>query len=127
LPQREIRVLESASEVDTREDGVFSVGWINHDQKRWPVYCLSQQLSLLDTVPAERRVCALIKIENNYMGILCDNASIESIVGKWHDIPASMRLPDTPLLGLIVSEENILACASSAERLAAYVLRLAGV
>jgi hypothetical protein len=38
-----------------------------------------------------------------------------------------MRLPDTPLLGLIVSEENILACASSAERLAAYVLRLAGV
>jgi hypothetical protein len=38
-----------------------------------------------------------------------------------------MILPDTPLLGLIVSEENVLACVTSAELLGAHIFRLAGV
>src|ERR1017187_1573009 len=124
LPQREIRMLESASAVDNRNAGALSAGWISYEQLRWPVYCISPQLTLLDTVPVERRVCALIKAGNDCMGILCDNISIEKAVEKWHDIPPSMILPDTPLLGLIVSEENVLACVTSAELLAAYVIRL---
>ena len=127
LPQREIRMLESASAVDSRDAGALSAGWITCEQLRWPVYCISPQLTLLDTVPAERRVCVLIKAGNNFMGILCDNVSIEKAVEKWHDIPTAMILPVTPLLGLIVSEENALACLTSAELLAAHIIRLAGV
>ncbi len=127
LPQRQIRAIEAASVVDARDAEPFSAGWLRHAQQRWPVYCLSQELSLLAAVPAERRTCVMLGTDDGYMGILCDEVSIEQSLDQPHELPPAMHLPDTPILGLIALDEERIACVTSAECLAAHVARQVGM
>jgi chemotaxis signal transduction protein len=126
LPQAEIRALESAPDIDTDETKPFSVGWVQFKQERWPVYCLSQDLSLLVVVPRERRSCIVLDTGAGYIGILCDSVGIrEQITPVQHqELPPPMRSPDNPILGLIALSEEEIACASNAERLVEHVTRL---
>jgi len=126
LPQGEIRALESAPGIDTDETKPFSVGWVNFKQERWPVYCLSQDLSLLVIVPKERRSCIVLDTGAGYIGILCDSLGLgEQIVPEQHqELPPPMRSPETPILGLIALNEEEVACVSNAERLVEHVTRL---
>lgn len=122
--QGEIRTLESASDVDGSAPKEKSVGWINYMQQRWPVYCLSEQLDLLISVPTSRRTCALLTLETGYIGMLCDDVSImKQVTGQRHDIPLSMKTVDTPIQSLLVNDGRLL-CVSGANQLAAYVEHL---
>lgn len=129
MSQTEIRALETASEIDTREAAPFSVGWISHAQQRWPVYCLSPELTLLVVVPGERRACVLLDDGSGYLGILFDEVSIVKPValGQQHELPKAMRMPDTPVLGLIALGEDGIACVTSAQRLVAHTKQLVKV
>jgi chemotaxis signal transduction protein len=126
LPEREIHAQEAVSAVDARQAEPYSVGWLQHAQQRWPVYCLSQELSLLAAMPAERSTCALLGTHDGYMGILCDEVSTGQSIDPQQDLPPAMHMPDTPIQGLIALDEDRIACVTSAERLAAHVARMAG-
>lgn len=126
LPESEIHALEAVSEVDRRQAEPFSVGWLQHAQQRWPVYCLSPELSLLADVPFERSTCVLLGAGDGCVGILCDGFGIEQSTGLPQDLPLAMRMPDTPIHGLIALDEDRIACVTSAQRLAAHVARMAG-
>jgi hypothetical protein len=117
LRQSEIRALESAPDLDTNETKPFSVGWVQFREERWPVYCLTQELTLLVVVPRERRSCVVLDTGAGYIGILCDSVDLGA-----QFIPE--RLPDSPILGLIALEENNVACVSSAEQLVGHVTRM---
>jgi len=124
LPQAEIRTLESATDVDTAAPALHSTGWIAYAQKRWPVYCLSDELSLLAAVPPERRACALLAMGSGYIGIMCDDMMIlKNFAAQRHELPYAMRLPQTPLLYLVAYEQGI-ACVSNAMQLTAYIEQL---
>ena len=128
LPQKEIRALEAADDVELRDAELPSVGWLRHAQQRWPVYCLSQELSLLAAIPAERRACVLLDTGAGYAGVLCDDVTIgQQTQGQQYELPPAMRLPDMPVLGLMAMEEPGIVCITSAERLAAHLARLAGM
>jgi hypothetical protein len=126
LRQSEIRGLESAPGIDTDETKPFSVGWVAFGGERWPVYCLSQELSLLVVVPRERRSCVVMDTGAGYIGILCDslNLGVQFLPEQHQELPPAMRLPDTPILGLIALEDKNVACTSSAERLVEHVTRM---
>ncbi len=116
----EVRTLEAAAEVDGREPKEKSVGWIGYLRQRWPVYCVSEQLELLDRVPASRTTCALLAMETGYIGVLCDDVSMKQVAGRRYELPVAMKTAATPILGLLAHDRGLL-CVSSANRLAAYV------
>ncbi len=126
LRQSEIRALESAPHLDTDETKPFSVGWVEFKGERWPVYCLSQELALLVVVPRERRSCVVLDTGAGYIGLLCDsiNPGVQFQPEQLQELPRAMRLPDTPILGLIAVDEENTACVSSAERLIEHVTRM---
>jgi len=121
LPQSEISSLELATDIDTAAPALHSAGWIVYTQKRWPVYCLTHELGLMEVAPAERRACAILAMGAGYLGIMCDDMMIQkNFVAQQYELPLAMRLPNTPILYLVDYEQGI-ACASNALRLTAYI------
>lgn len=125
LPQSEVRGLETSAAMDTEETKPYSVGWVRINEERWPVYCLSPELTLLLIAPKERRSCLVLDTGAGYIGILCDEFTVgeQIALDRQHDLPSAMRLPDTPLLGLAALADGQVACITNAERLVEHVNR----
>jgi hypothetical protein len=124
LPQSDIRTLESATDIDASATVLHSVGWVTYAQKRWPVYCLSDELRLMAAAPPERRACAMLAMGAGYLGLMCDDMIMQkNYATKHYELPVAMRLPDTPILHFVDYEQGI-ACASNAMRLTAYIEQL---
>lgn len=124
LPQGEIRTLESTTDVDRGAPALHSVGWVGYKQKHWPVYCLTEQLALMNDIPSERRACAMLTMGAGYIGIMCDDMIvIKDFVEQRFELPAAMKLDYTPVLYLAAYEQGI-ACVCSASKLTAYIERL---
>lgn len=123
LPQQEICALESATDIDVDETKPLSVGWVHFRQERWPVYCLSPELTLLVIVPKARRSCAVLDTGAGYLGILCDEAAfgIQPTLERQQPLPPAMRTPGSPIAGLIALEEDDVACATNTARLVEYL------
>ncbi len=124
LPQGEIRTLESSTDVDLNAPALHSTGWVTYMQKRWPVYCLSETLALMDVVPTERRACAMLALGAGYIGLMCDDMIVlKNFSAQRYELPAAMRLPNTPILYLADYEQGI-ASVCNANRLTAYIGQL---
>lgn len=124
LPQSDIRSLESASDMDLAAPALSSVGWITYMQKRWPVYCLSDQLALMPHAPVDRRACVILAMGVGFMGIMCDDIVVlKEFSSQQYELPLAMRYPDTPLLHLEKYEQGI-ACFSNSYRLTSFVEKL---
>ncbi len=125
LPQREICAVEAAADIDTDETKPLSVGWVHFSHERWPVYCLSPELSPLVIVPKARRSCAILNSGAGYIGVLCDEVtfSVQAALERQQPLPPAMRAPGTPILGLVALEDDNMACATDTERLIDYLNR----
>jgi hypothetical protein len=121
LPPSDVRSLESVTDLDTSQPALNSIGWVVYMQKRWPVYCLAEDLTIMESVPVERRACVILAMGAGYMGVLCNDLSMQKkIDAQRHELPPAMRMPDTPILYLIEFEKSV-ACASSSLRLTDYI------
>ena len=121
VPQADIRTVESISDVVVADKMPKTVGAINYRGQRWPVVCLSNELLLLDVIPASRRACVMLAFGGNFLGLLCDDAKVlVNFTQQSFAIPASMRTHESPIIGLI-QYEQALACLSDASHLCSYV------
>ena len=121
LPQADIRTVESASDVALADKMPKSAGWITYLGQRWPVVCFSDELALLDEVPAPRRACVMLAYEGAYLGLLCDDARVlVNFSQQSFAVPAAMREHASPIAGLIQYEQG-LACLSDAAHIHRYV------
>ena len=124
LPQGEIRTVESSTDVDMVAPALHSAGWVNYMQKRWPVYCLSEELALMNVVPAERRACAMMAMGAGYIGIMCDDMIVlKNFTAQRYELPVAMRMENTPIMYLVDYEQGI-ASVCNASRLTAYIGQL---
>jgi hypothetical protein len=124
LPQGEIRTLEPVTQLDVLAPALHSVGWITYSQKRWPVYCLSEDLSLMAIVPPARRVCALMVLGTGFIGIVCDDMIVlKDFAAQRYELPVAMRLPGMPVLNIVAYEQGI-ACVSNARHFTSYIEQL---
>lgn len=126
LPQAEVCALEAAADMDTDETKPLSVGWVHFRQERWPVYCLSPDLSLLVIVPKARRSCAVLDTGAGYVGMLCDevNFGVQPALEQQQSVPPAMRTPEeSPILGLVALDGDDVACATTTERLINFLTR----
>src|SRR5690348_14425761 len=64
LPQSETAILMSMTDVKPENPSPFSVGWIDFQEKRWPVYALTDDLAFdthfEDGNMDKRTICALL-------------------------------------------------------------------
>ena len=120
LPQSEMRTLASIQDlslVGQRASGV--VGWLPFAGRRWPVYCLDEALHPLPHLPPRQGLCALVKLNASYFGLVCAHVTIVpgSEVRIW-PVPAAMAMPDSPIQGLSRHADSV-ALVSTAAALAA--------
>ena len=120
LPQSEIRTLASIQDISLvgqRASGM--VGWLPFEGRRWPVYCLDAALRPLPHLSPGQRLCALVKLNTSYFGLVCAHVAIvpSSEVRIW-PVPAAMAMPDSPLQGLSWHADSV-ALVSTAAALAA--------
>lgn len=124
LPQGEIRTLESSTDVDRAAPALHSVGWASYLQKHWPVYCLTEQLALINDIPPERRACAMLTMGAGFIGVMCDDLTvIKNFTAQRFELPVAMHLDHTPVLYLAEYEQGV-ACVCNAGKLTAYIERL---
>ena len=119
LPQSEIRILAPVHDVKIigqRASGV--VGWLPFAGRRWPVYCLDEGLHPLLHLPPGQRICALVKHNTSYFGLVCAHVTMVqgSALCIW-PVPATMAMPDSPLQGLSRHADRV-ALVSTAAALA---------
>jgi hypothetical protein len=113
LPQPHIYALEPALDVEPIT-GV-AVGQIRVENVHWPVYCLSEALTPIRTIPISRRICALLRIDSGLFGLLCDQLALS----QWHNglailpLPDCMRTPASRLRGLAIQGKEVLGVVSA--------------
>jgi hypothetical protein len=121
IMQRDIRTIESVSDVDGAEPEPGSVGWISVAKERWPVYCLSDDLVLLTTIPPERGTCVMLALDGAHIGILSDDVSIlNQIPTDRFELPSCMALLGTPVEHVLKFGDEII-CVTNAHLLAEHI------
>ena len=114
VPQSDVRMLESASSVQPAGAGERAIGWISTESGRWPVYCVDAAFAPVRPAPERRRMVALLDRGERCFGVLCDDVRpIPGASVALHRLPAAMRLPDSPLLGLLVRGESAIALSGA--------------
>lgn len=130
LPQGDIRSLELVNDMDIAAPALHSAGWISYANKHWPVYCLSHNLSLMDSVPTTRRACAMLALGAGFIGILCDDMLVlKNIAAQPQPLPPAMHQPESPIhpatpIRYLVAYEQGIACLTDATSFASYVEQL---
>jgi hypothetical protein len=83
-----------------------------------PVFALDEALAPVALPEAPGRVCAMLTADGAVFGLVCDELEIlhDAALGE-HPLPAAMRRPGTPVLGLVRTRDR-LAVRSSAQALA---------
>lgn len=76
MPQCDAKSVELVSMLDVAVDGEAEAGWLEQDNKTWPVYGVSNRLDIMTKVPHSRRFCILLYVEDKYIGFLCDQVRI---------------------------------------------------
>jgi len=115
IPQNQVRTLEPGFEVRYPDTG--GTGWIEIEDMRSPVYCLSRNLEPLVTPPASRNVCVLLESEHGLFGVLCDQVAMFGEIAA-EPLPKCMRSAGTPIRGLALHGEQVLCIGSAAGLLA---------
>ena len=120
IPRNEIRSLVSVDDIHVAvEAEENAMGHIVFENGDWPVFSLSRQLSPLHRITDASRICVILHIDNDYMGLLCDqiqNIEQQQIQG----LRACMSTSDSPISGLLIYE-NAVACVTSSKRLNAFL------
>jgi hypothetical protein len=119
LPQSEIRILAPVQDIKImgqRASGV--IGWLPFAGRRWPVYCLDEALHALPHLPPGQRICALVKLNTSYFGLVCMQVvTVQGSALRIWPVPAAMAIPDSPLQGLSRHADRV-ALVSTAAALA---------
>jgi CheW-like domain len=119
LPQSEIRILAPIQDIKIVSQCASGVvGWLPFAGRRWPVYGLDEALHPLPYLPAGQRICALVKLNTSYFGLVCTHvATVQGSALRIWPIPAAMAMPDTPFQGLSRYADQV-ALVSTAAALA---------
>jgi hypothetical protein len=119
LPQSEIRILAPIQDIKiVSQCASGAVGWLPFAGRRWPVYCLDEALHPLPYLPSGQRICALVKLNASYFGLVCAHvATVQGSALRIWPIPAAMAMPDSPFQGLSRYADQV-ALVSTAAALA---------
>lgn len=104
-----------------------AIGSVRHGEHVWAVFSLDADLEFLATVPATRRSCVLLRLDDDAelggVALLCDelrvldNASLTMV-----PVPGCMSGEESPMEAFAIVNGEVI-CAVSAARLSAWLRR----
>ena len=121
LLQDGIRTLESIADLESNEPPKNGIGWISFQGREWPVYCLNEDLGIYNTLPESYRICALLSIENGFVGLVCNEVILMAKSEfRPQPIPVCMVSAHSPITAL-VHDEDSMVCLTSSQLLADFL------
>lgn len=96
-----------------------AIGTLRLGEVQWPVFCLDGELELLDSVPATRRACVLLKSDHGGVAVLCDEVGVvDNRALVMTPVPGCMRGEGGLMDSLAVINGKV-TCVLGADRLSA--------
>lgn len=123
LPQQDIHTVEPVLDLELATGEGGCAGWINRDEERWPIYCLSADLEPIQELPIERRVCVILDHDELGFGfgLACEQmTTLQQAHLNFFAVPECMRMPGSPVRALARHDEQVL-CVTTAADLAGFL------
>jgi len=121
IPQDQVIALETITALDVSKADNYTVGHFQFSNKTWPVYCFSHNLTILSSVNLNQKFCVLLQTENNFFGILSEQALLlKSQDIRTQLLPESMMIENSPITELAIYNKEVCSI-SSAELLARFL------
>ena len=103
INQDELVAFESIPELDSRNKPRHSLGTFSLEDQEIAVYCLSDELDLLDYIPDNRETCIVLRKGNRMIGLICNEIKeLEYSMFNIQDIPECMSNDNSPISALCV-------------------------
>ncbi|MFW2371811.1 MAG: chemotaxis protein CheW [Gammaproteobacteria bacterium] len=103
IAQEEVLTFESIPELDSRNKPRHSLGSFSVNGQETPVYCLSDELDLLDQIPDDRETCVVLRKDNRTIGLICSEfKALEYMMFNVHNVPECMTHHKSPISDLCV-------------------------
>jgi len=122
VPQHEVQSIEIIADVELMQaPEEKSVGWFFEHGLESPVFCLSNELALLTTLPKQREYLIILKDE--LIGITGDeveNINIEHENIHLQDLPIVMKTVESPLSKLLIFNDKV-GCVCNGSALVKYI------
>lgn len=128
LPQKDIVTIELTTALQPAERNGNEIGWLVQNAQRWPVYCLDRHCALAPTLAESVRVCMLFRSKERIIGLAGTQISLLAADADLSvsPLPACLARPGSPLIGLALHRDIIVAVAH-AQSLADYLASLEAV
>lgn len=128
VPQHEVQSVEIIADVHITSMYTGAIGWFSHGHgQESPVYCLSEELTLLLDLPKNREFFILLKSSDGItIGLACDEVETLNVKHDHlylQDLPVVMKLPGSPISRLVRYQEKI-GCICEGDVLRKYMLHL---
>jgi len=123
IPQDEVQSVEIVADIQLNQTGKAEIGkFVGHGLEAL-IYCLADDLSIMQKMPSSREYFILLKTEGNPLGIVCDD--VENInLTKEHlhpqDLPPVMRMKGSPIRQLLFYQDNM-SCICDGATLVKYI------
>lgn len=114
IPQGEVIALEPAIDIDRSGSFDGNIGVVPYENKRLPVYSLTNDLELSQTLPESRRICLCLSHDGIGFGILCDDVdNLQDVNFTVVSIPECMRTENCPVDNLAVYGNKVMNIISA--------------
>ena len=98
INQCEVISVEGLGEIDSDSPLQGSIGWLGYDNRKIPVYSLSDKFDLQRTVPSDRTICAVIQQDSAVIALTCSDAvNFKRNVIKQVPLPQCMHSVSSPI------------------------------
>ncbi len=107
IPQNEVVSIESLYKLDIKDEIVHSVGKLLIQGKNIPIYCFSENMTLLSYIPIDRMQCVIIRHTQGLIGILCNeinNITLNHV--SFESIPGCMNSHTNPITHFCLYKED---------------------
>jgi len=103
IAQDEVMTFESIPELDSRNKSRHSLGSFTVKGQETPVYCLSDELELLDHIPEDQETCVVLRKDNRTIGLICSEfKALEYVMFNMQNVPECMLHTKSPISALCV-------------------------
>lgn len=103
IPQDEVVTFESIPELDISNKSRHSLGTFNVDGQDTQIYCLSDELDLIEHIPEGRETCVVLRKENQMIGLICNEfKALEFTMFNVQKLPECMSQIKSPIGALCV-------------------------
>lgn len=96
--QSSIVSIASAQEIDFEMPSRDSIGWLDFNKQKVPVYSLTERLDIEHSASPENTICVVIKDNDAYIALMCQQAiPFRNNIIKLYSLPDCMQSTASPI------------------------------